>query len=126
MNLFLSWVTFSVKKVSFPVKTAVLTVWQFFLWIPPRVSGLWPPLFWKCIDIIAFYRRFLYITSLLGMLQTLFLQEFKVHRFIWMCVTNFFIRTKLWTILLGFQVEPMTDFSDKCCPCSFVSLIIRN
>ena len=73
------------QKVSFPAKTAVLTVWQFFLWIPPRVSGLWPPLFWKCIDIIAFYRLFLYITSLIGMLQALFLQEFKVHRFMDVC-----------------------------------------
>ena len=85
MNPFLSWVTFSVKKVLFPSKTAVLTVWQFFLWIPPRVSGLWTPLFWICIDIIAFYRRFLHITSLIGMLQALFLQEFKVHRLMDVC-----------------------------------------
>ena len=85
MNLFLSWVTFSVKKVSFPAKTAVLIVLQFFLWIPPRVSGLWALLFWKRVDIIAYYRRFLHITSFIGMLQALFLQEFKVHRFMDVC-----------------------------------------
>ena len=57
----------------------------FFLWVPPRVSRLWALLFWKCNNFFALPGGFLHKTTFIGMLQVLFLQEFKVYRLMDVC-----------------------------------------
>ena len=56
-------------------------MWYFFYKYLQEFLG-YESLFWKCIDFFALYGGFVHVTSIIGVIQALFFQEFKVHGFV--------------------------------------------